>query len=321
MTQPRIVVIGGGTGTFAVLSGLKQREAHVSAVVSIADNGGSTGKLRDEYGVLPPGDIRQCLVALSEADTIMRELFLHRFENGTLNGHNFGNLLLTALERITKDPLRGVDAAHRILRVKGRVIPVSTTAATLSATYEDGTVLVGEAEIDKRDRSRAPITRCELDPPVEANSEAIRAIQDADLIVIAPGDIFTSTFPVLLVTGIDQAIRTNKKAKLVQVVNLVTKPGQTDDWNASRHVATVANQINREPDTILINNARPAMAILERYLRDDEQPVRDDILNGNVRRLPLLSRKISEPVPGDELKRSLLRHDPELLANAIMECI
>ncbi len=322
--RKRVVVLGGGTGTFTILSGLKKHPIDISAIVNISDDGGSTGVLRDELGVLPPGDIRQCLVALSNADDALRELFLYRFSNESLRGHNFGNLFLSTLEKIVGDPIKAINVAHQILRVRGRVIPVSRTPATLEAVLSDGSVLRGEKVIDARDSSRAPIQRCWLQPNVQVNPEALDAIKDADAIVIGPGDVYTSIVPVILVSGIAHAIA-ESKGKVIHVVNLASKPGQTDGFTASEHVKAVMNYlVPAMIDTVVINNTKPSPALAERYKNQGEHPVEDDLTNSvpyNIWRGSLISDEIMEQLPQDKIQRSLLRHDPDKLAQAVMDVV
>ncbi len=321
-SKPRVVVLGGGTGTFTVLSGLKRHDIDLTAIVSVADNGGSTGILRDELGVLPPGDIRQCLVALAAQDDIVRDLFTYRFHEGSLSGHNFGNLFLSALEKLTGDPLSAVREAHRILNVKGRVIPVSARASNLFAELEDGSTVEGEHAIDDESGDRSPIQRCFLSPSVPANPDAINAIRSADLIVLGPGDLFTSLVPVLLVDSIAQEIALSK-AKKVFVVNLVTKCGQTDNYTANSFVKQIFSYLSSSSiNAVVLNSAEPSTDVLEKYRLKNELPVVDDLVDADVSfqiiRAPLLATGTVKSTAGDTLRRSFLRHDPDLLASAIL---
>lgn len=323
MKRKKIVVMGGGTGTFTVLSGLKHYPVDLSAIVSIADNGGSTGILRDELGVLPPGDTRQCLVALSAGDDLLRNLFNYRFAEGSLSGHNFGNLFLSALEKVTGDSLSAVREAHRILSVKGRVIPVAAKATHLFAELEDGQVVEGEHAIDELEGERAPIARCFLSPTVTANPDAVQAIESADAIVLGPGDLYTSLMPILLVDGIAEALA-RSKGKRLYVLNLVTKHGETDGYTGSMYVDVITKAFKpANLDTVLVNTEHPPASILARYEKAAEGPVIDDLQDASLQvvRTSLLSNDIQEPKPGDHLKRSLLRHDPIKLAEAILSCL
>jgi len=306
-----------------VLSGLKRYPVDLSAIVSIADNGGSTGVLRDELGVLPPGDIRQCLVALAAGDDVLRRLFMYRFHEGTLSGHNFGNLFLSALEKVTGNSLSAVHEAHRILNVNGRVIPVSSVASNLFAELHDGVVVEGEHAIDNPEGMRAGIKRCFLSPSVPANPGALEAIGRADMIVMGPGDVYTSLIPALLVDGIREAIA-ESRAKIVYAMNLMTKRGQTDGCTA-RQICEVVNGVleTSRIKTVILNSATLPEELIQKYAVAGEQPVGDDLLESEmvVLRRPLLAYEAVASRPGDMLRRSLMRHDSGRLAEALMECL
>jgi uncharacterized cofD-like protein len=327
----KITVLGGGTGNYTLLSGLKHLEnIELSAVVSTADDGGSSGILRDELGVLPPGDIRQCFAALADEGGAGDEpLLLRRFLNlrvegaGSLRGHTYGNIMLAGLQSLLGDPLRAIRAAHQLLRVHGRIIPVSAVSGNLYAELEDGTIVEGEHSIDEAKEGRSAISRCFLDPDVEANPEAVEAILDADALVFAPGDLYTSLVPVLLVRGIADAIRTTK-ARRIYVVNLVTKRGQTDGYGATRFVDTVSRFLpGTQLQHILLNNGAIAPELLLRYEKAGEHPVFDDLSADDPRvvRRDFVSRHPVPRVPGDVLQRSLIRHDPNRLAEVILEVL
>jgi len=316
MSRKKIVVMGGGTGTFTVLSGLRHHPVDLSAIVSVADNGGSTGILRDELGVLPPGDIRQCLVALSAGDVTLRNLFNYRFHEGSLTGQNFGNLFLSALEKITGDPLSAVREAHRILNVEGRVIPVSPIASNLFAEFVDGTIIAGEHSIDKLNVQHGGIRRCFLSPTAPPNPDAVQSILDADLVVLSPGDVFTSLMPVLLVEGIRDALASTS-AKRAYVVNLVTKKGQTDGFSAKTFCDVIASAISPATlDAVVVNSTKPSESLLEKYEITGDHVVSDDLdgTSFNAIRASLLAEAPVDRVAGDRLERSLLRHDPAKLA-------
>lgn len=320
--KPNIIVMGGGTGTFTVLTGLKKHPVDLSAIVTMSDGGGSTGILRDELGVLPPGDLRQCLVALSDADQELRDLFLYRFSNESLSGHNFGNLFLSALEKTVGDPLKAIDVAHRILRVNGRVIPVSSIASNLVALLKDGTEIIGEHRIDERIPERSPIQTCQLRPSVPANPEAVEAIKNADAVVIAPGDLYTSIVPVLLPEGIAQALASTR-ATIIYIVNLVTKPGQTDGYTANDHLEALQRHLGeRMIDVVIMNSAQAAPELRQRYEAQGEELVQwTGPLSSTRTRVilaPLIADDIQEHAPQDRLVRSLIRHDQDKLAHAIL---
>lgn len=319
----KVVVLGGGTGAFTVLTGLKRHPVDLTAIVNMADDGGSTGILRDELGVLPPGDIRQCLVALADGDDVLRQLFNYRFSEGSLSGHSFGNLFLSALEKMTGNPLEAIRHAQSILNVKGRVIPVAAQATTLFAELEDGTVVRGEHTIDLADQTRSPIRRCFLDPQIDANLEAVDAITSADALVLGPGDLYTSLIPVLLVRGITDALASSH-APLIYLPNLATKHGHTDGFGASRFCEIISKSI--APATIrgvIVNNAAPSIDLVDRYAKAGELLVQDDLRDTpfQVLRTDLIAQTTLLQKPGDPIRRSLIRHDPQKLASAIMRLL
>ncbi|MBP9864113.1 YvcK family protein [Patescibacteria group bacterium] len=316
----RIVCLGGGTGTYCVLRGLREHPVDLSAVVSIADNGGSSGMLRDQYGVLPPGDLRNAMSALAP-DPDIQEMLRFRFTTGGMKGHTLGNVLLTGLEQITGDPLRGLRMAHKLFQLKGRVIPVATRAANLLAELMDGKILDSETVIDQPTSDRSPIRRCYLDPPVQANPEALEAISEADIIVIGPGDLYTSLVPVLLVGGVASAIR-DSKAMCMYVLNLATRRGQTTGYSGRNFCDTLAAYIAPgRIDRVLINDAKPSPEVVARYVEAGEGLVINDLSSApyTVWSGPLISDEIARPEAGDPLVRSLFRHDSAKLASAILE--
>ncbi len=320
---PRIVVLGGGTGILAVLKGLKHFRVQLVAIVSIADNGGSSGILRDEHGMLPAGDIVKGLIALAETSPVMRQLFSHRIHgDGWLSGHSMGNLFLLGLQQVFEnDPIKAIDAVHDILRVKGRVVPVSAYPTHLYAELEDGKVIEGEHAIDVPNGPRAPIRECWLEPSVKANPEALEAIREADIIVLGPGDLYTSIIPVLLVEGIVEAIR-EASGKVVFIMNLTTKTGETEGYPASRFCQALESVLGEGVlDAVIVNNALPSPEIVRRYAELAKSPlVVDDLTcsNHEVIRRPLLADAIAKPVKADPVRRSFLRHDPERLAKVIL---
>lgn len=315
----KIVTIGGGTGTFVVLSGLRRLpDVELTAIVTSADDGGSTGNLRDAYGFLPAGDSRQALVALAEDGNVLRDLFAYRFEKSEVKGHNLGNLFLTALTDILGSDAAALEEASRILRICGTVVPATEKPATLMATLEDGTVLQNERRIDERVGGRARIAEISLEGNPEASQGARGAIESADLIIIGPGDLYTSSIAALLPSGMREAIG-GAKARLVYVSNLFTKSGQTEDYTIKDHVTEIARYAGREPDVILVNQGGLSAEVLARYAEEGEYPPKDDYLASDtrVRRLPLVSVYAVPAVPGDPLPRSLVRHEPAKLAAAI----
>lgn len=308
-SDKKIVVIGGGTGIFPILTGLKKHFRNISAIVAMSDEGGSTGMLREDFGILPPGDIRRALLALSTADNkILSKLFTYRFEEGRLATQSFGNLMITALERITGSFDRAVEEAGKILAVKGAVIPVTLKDTHLVATLDDGTEIVGEHNIDvpKHD-PRLRIVKVRLQPPAEANPKAIEAILEADIIVIGPGDVYTSIIPNLLVKGMARALA-KTKAKIVYFVNLSTKRGETDGFKASDFVWTVENYAGKVIDYVLVNSKKPDSARRKAYAEKGAEWVKNDLGEGSGFKV----------VKGDLLRpRGFLRHDAEKSARLL----
>lgn len=324
--KQKIVVIGGGTGTFVVLSGLKKYNVELAAIITMMDSGGSSGKLRDELGVLPPGDVRQCLVALAKSSRLLREMFNYRFEEGGLKGHTFGNIFLSTLTKTTGSMKKAIEEVGKILRIQGRVIPVTYTKSDLGIELEDGTIIEGETHIDEVEarEKRAKIKRAFLKPEAEANPDAVAAIKEADAIIIGPGDLYTSIIPNLLVTGIQAAIK-NSKGKKIYVLNLMTKYGQTTRHTAIDHVQDLKQYIGEDQlDAVLVNKKTPNKEALAWYKDFDEHPVEDDLGEKNeyrVVRKNLIKDVILEIEPSDSLKRSIIRHDSEKLAKAITEIL
>lgn len=330
--KKNVVVIGGGTGTHTVLKGLKryQKQLHISAIVTMADSGGSTGRLRDEFGQLPVGDARMALVALaSDADShdnLLRDLFLYRFAKGDgLSGHNFGNLLLVALTEILGSEEAAIRAAGKVLRVQGSVIPVTNEPVDLEATYADGTVVTGEHSIDEPtipQQTEHRITKLNVVPDATINEQAEQAILDADMIVLGPGDLYTSVLANCVVEGVSSAIR-HSSAKVVYVSNLMTKLGQTTGFGTKEHVQEIKKYTGVTPEYLLVNTALFPAELLARYSEEGEYPVE---YNGSVEgciaiEANLLATEAVQTAKGDVLKRSLIRHDSRLLARQLVDIL
>lgn len=323
--KKRIVVVGGGTGTFTVLRGLKRYalELELCAIVTMADSGGSTGRLRDEFGQLPVGDVRMALTALAADldvhDELLRELFLYRFSKGEgLSGHNFGNLLLTALTDILGSEVAAIAAASRLLRIAGEVIPVTTLATELVATYADGTVIEGEHLIDEpttADR-HGGIAAVALTPAASLYPAAAAALTAADLIVLGPGDLYTSVIANCVVDGFASTLAASP-ARVVYVANLMTKVGQTTGYGVAEHVTEITRYCGRAPDVVIANSAPFATEVLARYAAVGEYPVEHNFVpTGDVRvyHEPVVATEIITTDTGDTLQRSLIRHDSDRLA-------
>jgi len=309
----KIVVIGGGTGVFTVLTGLKNYPFHLSAIVTTADDGGSSGILREEFGILPPGDIRRVLVALSSNSPVLANLFNYRFENGTgLKGHSFGNLFLIALEKITGDFNQAVKEASKILGIKGKVIPVSLDYTRLFARLENDFLVVGESNIDvpKHDGSLF-IEEVFLNPEPKANKEAIKAIKEADVIIAGPGDLYTSIIPNFLVKGIKEAIK-KSRAKKVYICNTMTKYGETNKFTAEDFFATLEKYLGKGViDYFLVNIEKPKNCYLGKYNKEKAELVKYDkkILNSWKKPKVIFARLLRQG--------PLLRHDSKKLAKVI----
>jgi uncharacterized cofD-like protein len=323
--DPKIVVIGGGTGSFTLLSALKHHTKNITAIVNMADDGGSTGVLRDELGVLPPGDVRQCLVALSEYPKI-RELFNYRFEEGGLSGHSFGNLFLTALEKMTGNFAIAVEEASKVLDIVGRVEPVTLDKVTLVMQGSNGNTTRGEFQIGNADFGPEIRPEMLLDPVPTLNPKAERAIRDADIVIIAPGNIYGSLAPTLIVPGVSEALR-KTKAKKVYVCNLVTKPGQTDNFTVDDFAKEVERFGHFTLDYVFHNNTDPDPSLLARYAKEGEywvkageypgtyELVRGDFMSNHF---VAMNSGLSDPIAAS---RTLIRHDSEKIANAIISSV
>lgn len=311
----RIVVIGGGTGLSTMLRGLKQYSSNIVAVVTVTDDGGSSGRLQREMGMLPPGDIRNCLVALADAEPLMTELFQYRFADDLdgFHGHSFGNLLIAAMTQITGDFEMAVKETSNILAIRGRVLPSTLEQVNLMAEMEDGTIIEGETSITK---SPLTIKQIMLHPSTARPlDEALKAIELADCIIMGPGSVYTSVVPNLLVKGIPEAIQASKAAVKVYVCNVMTQPGETDGYTASGHVKAIAKHADwRVFSHVLVNNVRPSKELLEKYSLQGQFFVEPDL--AAIRELGY------KPIVGDYISQTnVVRHDPEKLAEAIVKLI
>lgn len=307
----RVVAIGGGTGLSTMLRGLKRYTANIVAIVTVTDDGGSSGRLRHELGILPPGDIRNCLIALADAEGTMTALLQHRFKDGTgnLSGHSVGNLLIAAMTQIKGDFEQAIQEISKVLAIRGRVLPSTLTHVNLRAEMEDGTYIDGETAIVEYP---ARIRRMHLNPPdVEPPPEAIEAIKQADVVVLGPGSLFTSVIPNLLVPKIADALRTTDAIR-VYVCNVMTQPGETDRFTASDHVRAIeAHAGGRVFDYVLVNTATPNPELLERYRANGQ-----DLVLPDIDRIRHMGYKV---ITGDFISQTdYVRHDPNRLAEAIL---
>lgn len=326
-SRKKIVVVGGGTGTYTLLRGLKRYkdELHITAIVTMADSGGSTGRLRDQFGYLPVGDVRQALAALAPEDDahheLLRQLFLYRYEKGEgLSGHNFGNLFLTALTDITGSEVEAIRAAARVLRVAGNVVPVTTVPADLVATYDSGVVVTGEHAIDEQVTCVGErIVSLALTPAVPINPEAATALRDADCVVLGPGDLYTSIIANCVVDGFCEALQ-ESRGKLVYVGNLMSKACQTTGLSASAHAAEIERYCQRSLDSIVLNAGTFNEALVARYQAEGDAVVADDFAANDPRvvRANIVDDAAVTVAKGDMLTRSYIRHHSERLAATIL---
>ena len=320
----KVTVIGGGTGTFVVLSGLKQYPVDLGVIVSMMDSGGSTGRLRDQLGVLPPGDLRQCLVALSEAPLLWRKLFLYRFESGDFAGHNFGNLFLSVLEKVCSNYDEVINTAAFVLKTKGKVLPVTFDKTHLCVQYKSGKNIKGENNIEENVLESSPIRKAYLEPPALSNIQAISRLRQSDTIIIGPGDLYTSIIPVLLVDKIKETFKSTK-AKIIFIMNLMTKSGQTNNYNASDHLKDLMEYLGRQPDLIIINSGKIPLEMLQWYKEHNENAVENDLVKGGFKgkfiEENLVDTHRFEKKTADKLTRSILRHDSIKLAKTLKQYI
>lgn len=326
MRKKKIVVIGGGTGTYQVLSGLKKYpRLDLSAVVSMSDSGGSTGRLRRELGILPPGDVRRAILALADlpfAEKTLEHVFDFRFgEKGSLAGHSVGNILLAALVQITGSMDKAIEEAARILNVSGKIYPVTLTKTNLVAILEDGTKVFGETNIDMRNfKLGIPVSKVYLTPKAKVFEKAAQAIKNSDLVVLGPGDLYTSIIPTLLVKGVNESVK-NSKAKVLYVVNLMTKRGETDGYVASDFVKVIQKYLgsaSKKLSHVIVNSKinHSKTKIAGWYKRYGSTPVIDDF-SGNkefLMRMKLMSGEFVDSA-------TFFRHDPDKIAKAIISLL
>jgi uncharacterized cofD-like protein len=309
--------VGGGTGLSTLLTGLKQRTSNITAIVTVADEGGSSGRLREEFGVLPPGDIRNCLVALSDSEDLLGALFQFRFKEGEgLRGHSFGNLFITALSKVTGDFAKAISESSKVLAIRGNVFPATLQRVRLVAKRLNGRDTVGEEHI--REERESPIDRLLLDPgDCSATQESIEAIRQADAIILGPGSLYTSVMPNLLIKGIEEEIR-RSKAKKIYVCNVMTEGGETDNFSASDHVGAIVKHTGPGIiDYCVANVSKIPSDLYERYKQEDKYPV--EISDRDEKwfkreKITLVKANIAGI-------KEFVRHDPVKLSNAIMDIL
>lgn len=309
---PKITTIGGGTGLSTLLRGLKQYSANITAIVTVADDGGSSGRLRREIGVLPPGDIRNCLAALADEETLLAELFQYRFRAGSgLVGHSFGNLFLTALNEITGDLEQAITASSKVLAVRGQVLPATLSDMRLWAQLEDGRRIEGESSITEAGGTIVRIGSTPANPP--ALPRALKAIEEADYIIIGPGSLYTSVIPNLLVPDITDAIA-KRQVPCIYVCNIMTQPGETQHYTVADHIRAIDNVCGQPIfSTVLVQKRMPSAKALIRYAQEDSHPVALD----REAVAQLGRRVILADVMDEDEQTGLVRHNPQLLARVL----
>jgi uncharacterized cofD-like protein len=324
----RVVSVGGGTGLSTLLSGLKRyaRSAleggqpgtplvDITAVVTVSDDGGSSGRLRRDFDILPPGDIRNCMTALSEDEHLLSHLFEYRFVNGRgLKGHSFGNLFLTAMHQITGDFAQAVKLSSEILAIRGHIFPATSSNVSLEAVLANGSVVRGESKIGK---SRSAIQTVRLSPTnCEPLAETLEAIEKADLITLGPGSLYTSVIPNLLVNGVPEAIHRSSAMK-VYFVNLMWQPGETINFSASQHVQAIHTHAGLNLiDTVVLNSAPISPTLKRKYAREQAKPVENDFENLTRTGVKIVTADLISNVT---FPRHAIRHDPEALANVVID--
>ncbi len=318
----KVVTIGGGTGRFPVLLGLKRYPVELSAIVTMFDDGGSTGRLRDELGVLPPGDLRQSLIALGESGTLMRKLFSHRYQNGGLEGHNFGNIFISTLEKISGSIDKALEIVGTILNIKGKVIPVTLDTAELVTELKNGKVITGEDALGEYQLvSKFGVKKMSLKPKAKIHPKALAALKEADVIIVGPGDLYTSLIPNFLVQGFSEAF-VKSKARKVYVANLMNRHGHTDDFTVADYVRALEATIGKEGvfDTVVYNTKMPSATLIKKYA-DEGTPVRfDKNAFAHPRKyigVDVLADGVAKKAKGDVLQRSFIRHSPQKLAKVL----
>lgn len=312
---PKIVAIGGGTGLSTLLRGLKTYTNNITAIVTVGDDGGSSGILREDHGIIPPGDIRNCIAALASEEELMTSLFQYRFKSGGgLGGHSFGNLFLTAMSAVTGDMLSAIRTSSNVLNIRGRVLPSTLEPITLIAEMEDGSLIRGESQIPE---AKGKIKRLFCEPfNAKPTDEAIEAILQADVIILGPGSLFTSVIPNLLLKEIREAMQANTHAPKIYVANIVTQPGETDDMSLSQHVEAIEAHADHlfQFDMVVASSALPEH-LVARYERYESPPVTLDTERLRIRGTEVLLRPIvAEITAGNKT----LRHNPHKVARVVV---
>lgn len=324
MNTYKVVVMGGGTGIYPVVSALKELSTDIATIITASDSGGSTGRIRDEFGFPPVGDLRQSLAALaqSEGEEWIRKILLYRFDKGEgLKGHNLGNLILTALQDMTGSTTKALQIAEKVFRIEGQVIPVTEENVHLKITYQDGTEVIGEHTLDMESAHEGKIAKVSLEPSCQLNPAAAEVIANSDLIIIGPGDYYASLMAVLVADGLKEAVQ-QSSAKVVYAMNLMTRLTQTSDMTAVDHVKGIEEVIGKKIDFIIMNSEEIPPVILEKYAAENEHPVVDDLGNDpRVHRVPLLDDIPFQQQANDTAHRSVLRHNQAKLKQVLQSIV
>ncbi len=308
---PKVVGIGGGHGLSSLLKGLKEYTSNLTAIVTMADSGGSSGRLRRDLGMPPPGDIRNCLVALADTEPLMEDLFQYRFKGPSeLKGHSFGNLFIAAMSEVTKNFASAVRASSKVLAIRGQVIPSTLSDISLQAKMKEGRVVKGEAKITEEGGKIEEISLFPSD--VDSNPEALKAIKEAEIIVIGPGSLYTSVMPNMLIRGIRDAIKTSKAFK-IYVCNIMTQAGETGNYSASDHIEAIHRHTkSRFMDYVLVNTSQAPPALAKKYEEEEAFPVKLDEEKLEKMEVKIVKANLMST-------KDYLRHEPDKLARAIMK--
>lgn len=308
---PRVVGIGGGHGLSSLLKGIKEYTSNLTAIVTMADSGGSSGRLRRDFGMPPPGDIRNCLVALADTEPLMEDLFQYRFKRPSeLKGHSFGNLFIAAMSEVTKNFASAVRASSKVLAIRGRVIPSTLNDVSLQAKTNEGKVIKGEARITEEGGKIEEVSLLPSD--VSSNPEVLKAIKEAEIIIIGPGSLYTSVMPNLLIKGVIEAIKTSKAVK-IYVCNIMTQAGETDDYSASDHIGAIYKYTKSKfLDYVLVNTSKAPQELAKKYEKKKAFQVKVD--EEKLKKLELKTIKANLMST-----KNYLRHEPDKLARAIVK--
>jgi len=323
----KVVLIGGGTGTSSIVEGMKKYTDNITVVVNVTDSGRSSGMIRKDFNMLAPGDTRNCLIAMSNSEKLLCDLFQYRFKNGGLEGHSFGNLFIAALADLTGSFERGVEEASKILKLKGRVLPSTFDNINICAELEDGTLLKEEDKIIDRHNdnvhNRSPIKRVFHNPLARANGKAVKAIEEADLVVLSPGSLYTSVISNLLVEGIPEAI-SRSVGKKVYVCNIMSQVSQTYGYAASDHVKKIKEYLKGDLDFVVLNNKSPTDELIEAYKNENAHLIENDIDVIENLGVSVIFEDLLDDVKEKKLlweKKNLLRHDPDKISELLVGLI